>query len=122
MIGRSFLIYSGATDLLGGMDIAALVACLTGLLKHTHLVTSPPVHQSIVQLLLAMLSPQVGGAGGLGGGAGCGAWRLAASPSLQHTRRAAHPATVHRCSWTTGAWRTEGRWARAACRPPRLRW
>ena len=43
------------------MDIGVLVACLTGLLKHTHLVTSPPVHASIVQLLLAMLSPQVSG-------------------------------------------------------------
>lgn len=32
---------------------------LTGLLKHTDLVTSPPVHQSIVTLLLAMLSPQL---------------------------------------------------------------
>ncbi len=43
------------------MDISVLVSCLTGLLKHTHLVTSPPVHSSIVQLLLAMLSPQVCG-------------------------------------------------------------
>ena len=44
------------------MDIGVLVACLTGLLKHTHLVTSPPVHASIVQLLLAMLSPQASAA------------------------------------------------------------
>jgi len=58
---HSFLIYNQSTELLGGMDIGVLVACLTGLLKHTHLVTSPPVHASIVQLLLAMLSPQVGG-------------------------------------------------------------
>jgi hypothetical protein len=42
------------------MDISVLVSCLTGLLKHTDIVTSPPVHSSIVQLLLAMLSPQVG--------------------------------------------------------------
>lgn len=56
---QSFLIYNQATELLGGMDIGVLVACLTGLLKHTHLVTSPPVHYSIVQLLLSMLSPQV---------------------------------------------------------------
>lgn len=59
----SFLIYNQSTELLGGMDIGVLVACLTGLLKHTHLVTSPPVHASIVQLLLAMLSPQVSGQG-----------------------------------------------------------
>ena len=57
---RSFLIYNGSSDLLGGIDIAVLVTCLTSLLKHTRLVTSPPVHASIVQLLLAMLSPQVG--------------------------------------------------------------
>lgn len=55
----SFLIYNQSTELLGGMDIGVLVACLSGLLKHTHLVTSPPVHASIVQLLLAMLSPQL---------------------------------------------------------------
>ena len=54
------------------MDISVLVACLTGLLKHTDLVTSPPVHSSIVQLLLAMLSPQVGGALGVGWEAGSG--------------------------------------------------
>ncbi len=40
-----------------------LISCLTGLLKHTDLVSSPPVHQSIVELLLAMLSPQLGGRG-----------------------------------------------------------
>jgi hypothetical protein len=57
---RSFLIYNGAAELLGGLDIGALVACLTALLRNTELVTSPPVHASIVQLLLAMLSPQVG--------------------------------------------------------------
>jgi hypothetical protein len=57
---RSFLIYNQSTELLGGMDISVLVSCLTGLLKHTDIVTSPPVHSSIVQLLLAMLSPQVG--------------------------------------------------------------
>ena len=71
---RSFLIYNGAAELLGGTDIGVLVACLTGLLKHTHLVTSPPVHSSIVQLLLAMLSPQVGGTWGLGLGPGRGGW------------------------------------------------
>lgn len=60
----SFIIYNGASDLLGGSDVGVLVGCLTGLLKHTDLVTSPPVHLSIVQLLLAMLSPQVGAAGG----------------------------------------------------------
>lgn len=59
----SFLIYNQSTELLGGLDIGVLVSCLTGLLKHTHLVTSPPVHQGIVQLLLAMLSPQVCGWG-----------------------------------------------------------
>jgi hypothetical protein len=42
------------------MDIGVLVAALTALLQRTDLVTSPPVHASIVQLLLAMLSPQVG--------------------------------------------------------------
>eukprot|EP00887_Chlorella_sp_A99_P001442 scaffold8.g1442.t1 len=45
--------------LLGGMDIATLVACLTALLRRTDLVPSPAVAFSIVQLLYAMLSPQL---------------------------------------------------------------
>lgn len=66
MAWLSFLIYNQSTELLGGMDISIVVACLTGLLKHTDIVTSPPVHNSIVQLLLAMLSPQLGARGGAG--------------------------------------------------------
>jgi hypothetical protein len=66
-----FLIRWRAADLLGGMDVGALVATLTGLLAAPALVPSPLVAYEAVQLLLAMLSPQLwqprrGGAGALG--------------------------------------------------------
>lgn len=56
----NFLIRQRATELLGGMDIGALVGCLTAVLRATDLIPSPAVHFSVVQLLLGMLSPQLG--------------------------------------------------------------
>lgn len=57
----STVISYGSTELLGGMDIGALMSCMTGLLSRPALVPNPLVHYSIVQLLMAMLSPQLGG-------------------------------------------------------------
>jgi hypothetical protein len=56
-----FLIGGGAAEVLGGVDIGALVSCLVQLLRATEAVPSPAVHYSVVQLLLSMLSPQLGG-------------------------------------------------------------
>ncbi|KAH7618798.1 putative ubiquitin-conjugating enzyme E2 R521 [Nannochloris sp. 'desiccata'] len=49
-----------ATELLGGIDIGTLMKCLTGVLRATTTIPSPAVHYSVVQLLVAMLSPQLG--------------------------------------------------------------
>jgi len=49
-----------ATELLGGVDIGAVLKCLTGVLRATDTIPSPAVHYSVVQLLVAMLSPQLG--------------------------------------------------------------
>ena len=144
---RSFLIYNQSTELLGGMDIGVLVACLTGLLKHTHLVTSPPVHASIVQLLLAMLSPQVSGWGssGIFWGVGGACWRatclnrhpwaagtawtqqprfrmqpVAHQPSWLTQPPPGLPTPLH--SWTTAPWHGAALWGPAACRRLKRPW
>lgn len=49
-----------ATELLGGIDISTLIKCLTGVLRATDSIPSPAVHYSVIQLLVAMLSPQLG--------------------------------------------------------------
>ena len=77
----NYLIQRGATDLLGGMDIGALMACITGLLARPDLMPSAVVRQSLVQLLAGMLAP--GRAreddGGRGGRGSLGPSRLSAA-------------------------------------------
>jgi ubiquitin-protein ligase len=53
-----------ATELLGGADISAIMKCLTSILKATEIIPSPAVHYSVVQLLVTMLSPQLGSGNG----------------------------------------------------------
>ena len=55
-----YFIQKRCTELLGGADIGALISCLTAVLGATDAIPSPAVHFSVVQLLLAMLSPQLG--------------------------------------------------------------
>lgn len=55
-----YFIHQRATELLGGADIGVIISCLTALLRATDAIPSPAVHFSVVQLLLAMLSPQLG--------------------------------------------------------------
>ena len=54
------------------MNIGVLLSCLAGLLRHTALVPSPKTHFGIVQLLVAMLSPQLYGQ--VGGHQTFGVW------------------------------------------------
>ena len=47
----------GHAELLGGIPIGRLMACLTSLLQRPHLVRNAVVQSSIVELLSAMLIP-----------------------------------------------------------------
>lgn len=71
-----YLIQRGATDLLGGMDISALMGAITGLLARPDLMPSAVVRQSLVQLLAGMLAP---GRAREGGGGSLGPSRLSAA-------------------------------------------
>ena len=56
-----YVIRARGAELLGGVDIGLLMACLAGLLRHVELVPSPKTHYGIVALLLGMLAPQLYG-------------------------------------------------------------
>ena len=56
----SFVIQSGQADLVASCRLDVLIAFLTEMLQRLELVQSPIVHAKIVELLLAMLSPQLG--------------------------------------------------------------
>jgi hypothetical protein len=49
-------------DLLGGVDIGLVMACMTAVLRLSDsLIPSPAVHYNVVQLLLSALGPQLQG-------------------------------------------------------------
>lgn len=56
----SFVIQNGQADLVASCRLDVLIAFLTEMLQRLELVQSPLVHAKIVELLLTMLSPQLG--------------------------------------------------------------
>lgn len=56
----SFVIQHGQADLVASCRLDLLIAFLTEMLQRLELVQSPIVHAKIVELLLTMLSPQLG--------------------------------------------------------------
>lgn len=56
----SFVIQNGQADLVASCRLDLLIAFLTEMLQRGELVQSPIVHAKIVELLLMMLSPQLG--------------------------------------------------------------